>query len=31
MKKAVGDEGIKKDTMAADVDTIKDLLARPRK
>lgn len=24
-------EGIKKDTVAADVDTIKDLLSRPRK
>lgn len=30
MKKAMGDEGIKKDTVAADVDTIKELLARPR-
>lgn len=25
------DSGIKKDTIAADVDTIKDLLSRPRK
>lgn len=25
------DSGIKKDTVAADVDTIKDLLSRPRK
>lgn len=31
MQKAMGDEGIKKDTLAADVDTIKDLLSRPRK
>jgi len=31
MKKAMDDEGIKKDTQAADVDTIKELLARPRK
>lgn len=31
MKKAMDDEGIKKDTQAADVDTIKEILARPRK
>lgn len=31
MQKAMSDEGIKKDTQAADVDTIKELLARPRK
>ena len=31
MKKAMDNEGIKKDTLAADVDTIKDLLAKPRK
>jgi len=31
MNKAVGNEGIKKDTVAAEIDTIKELLARPRK
>lgn len=30
MKKTVGNDGIAKDTMAADVDTIKDILNRPR-
>ena len=30
MKKEEPDEGIKRDTVAADVDTIKELLARPR-
>lgn len=30
MKKMVGNEGIKKDTVAADIDTIKDILSRPR-
>jgi len=30
MKKSGVVEGIKKDTVAADVDTIKDLLSRPR-
>jgi len=31
MQKAMGDNGIKKDTQAADIDTIKELLAKPRK
>lgn len=31
MKKAMGDEGIKKDTVALDVDEVKHLLSRPRK
>lgn len=31
MKKAMADEGIKKDTVALDVDEVKELLARRRK
>ena len=31
MQKAMANEGIKKDTQAADIDTIKDLLSKPRK
>lgn len=30
MKKATGAEGIKKDTVAMDIDKVKELLARPR-
>jgi len=31
MKKATADEGIKKDTIALDVDEVKAILARPRR